>query len=211
MGNKRYTPIGLKNCILSVDAFAGTIQDRIGNALTLTDMKVVRHGDIWVPIWNSSTSKIDCGSDLIGLTELTILTWIKPFSWGELGEGRIMDNGKARFWINTTSSRLNFTSDSLNIITSAANSIVLGKWNLACVKRTSAGIANFYINGELSGTADQNSGNPIEGATNLIIGNNNDQVNTFNGLISDSRIIIRSLTAQEFSQVYTSEKHLYQG
>jgi hypothetical protein len=72
--------------------------------------------------------------------------------------------------------------------------------------RDAAGLANIYLNGVLSGTADQTSGTPVAGTTNVQIGNNSSLVNTFDGYIDDVRIYNRVLTVAEINRIYNLGK-----
>ena len=79
---------------------------------------------------------------------------------------------------------------------------------ISFVTVTSTGTVTFYTNGELNKAA-QEAGAMVAGTTNLIIGNNNAENSTFDGLINGVRIYDGILTAQEISQVYSSEKERY--
>jgi len=61
---------------------------------------------------------------------------------------------------------------------------------------------NFYVNGVLSGTPNQNSGTPEAGTTNLAIGNDTFANRSFDGTIDDVRIYNRVLSAQEVKRLY---------
>ena len=69
---------------------------------------------------------------------------------------------------------------------SELGSFNLDIWTHMVVIRTSTGLAYFYTNGVLSGTADQNSGTPMVGVGNVSIGNStpNDRIDVrWDGLI----------------------------
>ena len=206
------------NRILSVDGRDGIIGnkyegDTIGSlvpAVVNTSVVSVRDGSVYANYYNGSTSKLDCGNydDLTG--DKSFIAWIKPYSFGENGFGRIFENGKTNLSTGWTDDNLLFTSDgAVSLIESAVSSIVLGLWQLAIVTRTSAGIANIYINGILSGSANQDSGTPVAGTTNLFIGNRSANDRTFYGPQAQNRIENGILSSQEVMQVYTSEKGQY--
>ena len=67
----------------------------------------------------------------------------------------------------------------------SASVFQLNTWYHIVCTSTDIGIANFYIDGVLSGTANQNSGTPTAGTTNIIIGNRNAGDRTFDGRIAD--------------------------
>jgi hypothetical protein len=158
--------------------------------------------------FNKSTSKIDCGDIDLHTSDKTFIFWLKPNSFGESNGGRLIDNGKQIIYTRSTSSTFAiFTNSTLKL--AAANSVTFGKWIHLAVTMTNTGIINFYVNGVLSGTANQDAGVPVDGTSNLIIGNNNGQTTTFDGLINDARIVDGLLTPAEISQLYTSEKENY--
>jgi len=66
----------------------------------------------------------------------------------------------------------------------------------------------MYINGNLSGSANQNSGTPVAGS-NIILGNVSGQTQDFDGLISNVRVINGLLSTQEIEQIYSSERRIY--
>jgi len=180
-------------------------------AVVNTSVVSVRDGSIYANYYNGSTSKLDCGNydDLTG--DKSFIAWIKPYGWGEGGFGRIMQNGKMDLYKSTTNSKYSFKSNGSTIVSSANNSITLGVWQLIIVTRNSAGDeTNFYINGVLSGSADQDSGTPVAGSTNITIGTDNGSARTFYGLIGNTRIENGILSSAQAMQVYTSEVGYYE-
>jgi hypothetical protein len=133
---------------------------------------------------------IDCKTDSVNTNAVTISAWIYPTGWGGANQGRILDNGKTFLTVNNgDSGRLYFSSDGgNNIPVSATASVALDTWRHVTVTRTAAGVANFYVNGILSGTANQNSGTPVAGLRNVIIGGNTGDNVVFDGLIDEVRI-----------------------
>lgn len=180
-------------------------------AVTPIAVSVVRSGDVYAMDFNGSTSKIDCGS-YDGLTgNKTFIGWFKARSYGEGGYGRFIDNGKVMFSVYTSSNRIGFSSDGYSTTAlSAVNSVTFNnQYVFICATRTSTGITNIYINGVLSGTANQSSGTPATGTNNIILGNNNAGSYTFDGQISNVRIIDGILSTQEIAQLWQNEKSLY--
>ncbi len=151
---------------------------------------------------DGTNDKVITNSDYIGTSAVTIAAWIKP----SLIDGnlrRIVTNGKTDFSIDTSNNRLIFTSDATNA-RSAAESLAVNTWAHIVVTRTSGGTANIYVNGVLSGSANQNSGTPLGGTTNVIIGNTSSgTTNTgFAGILDDVRIYNKVLTAAEVAALY---------
>lgn len=139
-------------------------------------------------IFNGSTSKINLGCDFIGIKPIAISCWIYLDGWGEGNTGRIITNNKLSYYLGGGGLYLAFNSDGSSSIYSAINSLSLGQWFYVVVTRTSTGLATHYVNGIQSGNANQNSGTPEAGTTNVIIGNNNAQISTFDGRIADLTI-----------------------
>jgi len=147
----------------------------------------------------------DKPTDLTG--DITISAWIYPESAGENGGGRIIDNGK--FVAFTTGARTAFTGDDSTVIQSA-ESIVFDNWYHLLITRPSAGTnTNIYINGVLSGTANQDSGTPAGGTTNTFIGNRDAGDRTFDGQISGLKIWNRVLSTDEIGYLYNKERGAY--
>lgn len=147
--------------------------------------------------FDGADDKVNCASDFIGTQAVTICAWIYPQGWGEDDLGRVVDNAKTRFWLTTVDDTILFHSDGATNTTAAVNAIVLNTWTFVAVTRTTAGVANIYINGVLSGTANQDSGAPEVGIGNVFIGNASGATRTFNGLIDNLMIFSRVLSAVE--------------
>lgn len=171
-------------------------------------------GCIWTPegfLFDGVDDLITFESDFIGASACTIMGWIKPTGWGGFASGRIIDNDKLFFSIgNDTLRRLNFSS---NIGTATAvspnDSITLNQWQHVAVTRKTDGKVTFYVNGQLSGTPDQNSGTPTAGTTNVIVGNRLAGDRGFDGTIDDLLVFNRILTPQEIQAHYSMTKWSY--
>jgi len=205
------------NRILSVDGRDGIIGnkyegDTIGSlvpAVVNTSVVSVRDGSVYAMYCNGSTSKLDCGNydDLTG--DKSFIAWIKPYSLGESSVGRIFNNTKLDILIQATN-KVSISSELSTYVHSANSSVKLGLWQLIVITRNSAGDeTNIYINGVLSGSADQDSGTPVAGS-NIIIGNSTGQTQTFYGLIGNARIENGILSSAQAMQVYTSEVGYYE-
>ena len=154
--------------------------------------------------FDGADTKIDTGSDMIGTEAVTIVARIYPESLGEGAQGRIISNGKTIFRLANVD-RLKFSSDG-STLAEIPTSIQLNAWNHIVVTRNSAGDeTNFYINGVLSGSPNQNSGTPTAGTSNVIIGNRDARDRTFDGSISDVRIYNYVLTPTQIRQIYERE------
>ena len=183
-------------------------------AITNTSTSIVRSGRVWAMDFNGSTSKVDCGSYNDLTSDKTFIVWAYTRSRGEGLLGRIISNGngalsKVTLRVPTTGTGYQYTADFSNYAYSADGTLLFNKWTLIILTRTSTGVTNFYINGALSGTANQASGTPAAGPFNITIGNAPDQSYTFDGALSNVRVINGILTAQEIAQIYQSEKSKY--
>ena len=158
--------------------------------------------------FNGSTDKVNCNSEFIGTTALTICAWVSLSGWGGSGLGRIADNGKVVFFVSQSTDntgRLNFTSNGGSTTArSSGVTLVNAGWLHVIVTRDAAGVTNFYINNVITGTADQASGTPASGTTNVILGNNNAAARGANGLIDDVRFYDKVLSSDERALVYNS-------
>jgi hypothetical protein len=142
--------------------------------------------------FNGTTSIINCGSEFIGTSALTIAAWIFLNGWGEgtagSESGRILDNGKTLLWVQHNTGDLRFSRDGGTTPPQSANTISLSSWIHVAVTSTASGTTNFYVNGFLSGTANQAAGTPAAGTTNVCLGNRLATDRAFNGLLDDVRI-----------------------
>lgn len=152
-------------------------------------------------------AKVDCGTDWIGTGAATFSIWAKASRrWGG-SNLRLFDNGTTYMSLGAITSssavacKIVFISDGSADATGnpCSGSIPnITGWNNYTATRTAAGLVNFYINGVLSGTANQNTGTPGAATTNLIIGNNAAGTRGVLGnLLSNAMTFNRVLTAKE--------------
>ena len=135
--------------------------------------------------FDGANTKIDCGSDWIGTQAITISAWIYADSWGESNNGRIIDNGKTQVHLRSDYGIIIYRDGGVTGgAVPAMGSITLGNWYYVVITSTNLSICNWYINGVLSGTVNQNIGDPIAGTTNVIIGNDASQNRTHDGRIA---------------------------
>ena len=76
------------------------------------------------------------------------------------------------------------------------------------VVRKASGLLDVYLNGELA-QLDADSGTPVAGSTNIIIGNNNVDISTTDGQLPEVIILEGLLTPSEISNYYTATKAKY--
>jgi len=203
--------VDVRNGVLQneyVDQVIGSLVPEVVN----TSVGVVRDST-YAMFFDGADSKLDCGSydDLTG--DKSFIAWIKPYGLGEGGFGRIFNNSKLLMWIEAAGSFaiLKARSDGSTVVQSASGVISASHiWWLIILTRTASGVSNFYVNGILSGTADQAGGTPVAGTTNILIGNSNGNDRTFYGLIGNARIENGILSSAQAMQVYTSEVGYYE-
>ena len=150
---------------------------------------------------------VDTGSDWIGTKAITVTGWIKPSSLGETA-GRIIDNGKFSFSLFSSNNQFYITSDGgSSYPVSAVGSITFNQWNFVAGTRATDGTVNLYIGDvntppTLSNLADQASGTPVAGTTNVIIGNRTATDRTFDGSMYDLQIHEGVLTTTQITDIY---------
>ena len=150
-------------------------------------------------VFDGSTSIIDLGAPSM-LGALTIVTKFNATGWGEGGYGRILDNGNFELWI--ANSDVSIRSDGLTAA-KASGSIVLGEDVTVTITRDSTGAnTNIYINGALSGSANQDSGTPAIGSTSLSLGNRAAADRAFDGSIDFIKILDVEWNAKEVELDY---------
>ena len=163
--------------------------------------------------FNGTTSYVDVGADkptdLTG--DITISAWIYPTGWGERNTGRILGNGKYILRVTVAGDKIQIFNLGEKTVNSADNSVTLNTWHHVLTTRPSAGTnTNIYINGVLSGTANQDFGTPAAGTTNTFIGKDDAGAKTFDGYIAHVRIWNRILTTAERTAEYNRLKGTYQ-
>ncbi len=182
-----------------------------GYAVSMSTTTSVESGKVGQSLlFDGDNDVVRTGSDFIGTNPVTISLWMNVRSFGEGNIARLVSNHAATgffFRVFLTNNILQFSSNGgTSIAVSANNAVVLNKWIHAVVTRDASGVANIYVDGVLSGTADQNSGTPQVGSTNVVIGNDDVGTATFDGSIDDVRIYSRVLSASEVRQLYNGRR-----
>lgn len=156
--------------------------------------------------FNGVDSYINCGTPDTLIGDKTFAVWIKVRTLGESSTGRIIDGTKFIFSVYNNSVLV--TSNAFGSSVAPSFISYFGQWANIVVTRTASGITNFYVNGVLNGAANQNSGTP-EASSVLYIGENSGGTRAFDGKIASVKIYNGILSTQEITQMYTSEKNLY--
>lgn len=202
--------------ILNIDAKNGVIANKWNTTLTNTAVTPKRAGNIWAMEFNGSTSKLDCGSYNTLVGDKSFVAWIKAGRISSSSLEYIFNNGSLLLAIDNgtwyVSNGILISSDGSLSAPSAYSSNNAIKRMIpfqVVVTRTSAGVVNIYVNGVLTGTANQASGTPVAGSTNLTLGSSSASSNPLDGHMSAVRIIDGILTAQEISQLFSNERRNY--
>jgi hypothetical protein len=180
----------------------------ISPSLDISDeIKVVETGSNYSAEFDGNAGAVDTGIDIIDTKAITAMVWIKPYSTGGSGYGRILDNGK--FVCYLVDNRICTSSDNTTLVYFATNSIKWHKWQFIVITREIDGTVNFYIGDQenpptLSGASNQNSGTPATGTSNLIIGNDVADSRAFHGLIQKIPIIHGIIAEQIITQQWSS-------
>jgi hypothetical protein len=189
-------PVGEWKMDEKVSGDAKTINDTSGSGYSLTTvdganntgMDCAKPGKFGTACdFDGVDDRIETVSEIIGAGADSVCAWIYPRSFGTPGYSRILENGKLTLSINATNNRVTFSSDNNTVKYAANNSIVLNRWQHVCATRDAAGMANIYIDGKLSGTANESSGTPTAGTNNFSIGDRQAGSFAFNGLIDQVR------------------------
>jgi len=179
---------------------------RFGNDGVCTDVSLTTgiHGESnGAALFNGTTSGIDTGTDMIGIGPLTIDVWIYLTGWGESGSGRVINNRRLIFHVYEEYG-IKFTSDGSRGAYPAEGAIVFNTWYHTCITRDINGIANIYLNGVLSGAANQDSGIPVAGESNVFIGALSFLSRFFDGKIAKVRIYSYVMSAGQVAKLYES-------
>jgi len=146
-------------------------------------------------------------------TGFTLSAWINADGLGETS-GVIISKSAGtgggagfQFRLGTGGDNLAFRIDEGNIPLSASNSISYGTLYHTIVVVNASAEVSFYINGELSGDANQSSGkslSDIDGIREVTIGNLHSTATsrTFDGKIDNLQIYNRALSADEIKALY---------
>jgi len=154
-------------------------------------------------LFDGADTKIDTGADMIGVGACSVSAWIHPDDLGNNTSPKIIDNGKFSFIWFHTNQNLKAKSDGSTQIASPINSVLLNKWSHVVFTRDATGASsNLYVNGVLSGTANRDTGTPVAGDYNVLIGNDSIQMLSFDGKILDTRIYNKVLSLSEVQSIY---------
>jgi hypothetical protein len=174
IGANHLTSVGNTPSGQGVDYYGGAVSkwyDLSGNNRTFTQTTIASRllysgatiGNKYSIVGDNGTKCLSYASDFIGTGDVTLFAVIKPRGWGGGGYGRIFDTGQQRMYVGPTGFIQLDSNAADSGCKSSNSSIALDTASVVSATRTSAGAVNFYINGVLSGTANQNSNSPQSG------------------------------------------------
>jgi alpha-galactosidase len=162
---------------------------------------------------DGTSAYVDLGAsatlDLSGDNQATIAAWVKPAVTKShnsiITKGEWKDCYSLLIKGDTSPANLLWTGNDTPVFSGAA--VPLGAWTHVAVTINS-NLATFYINGQVSGAANQDRGGPIDNTTNHVcIGREQYSGSLptgrwfFNGLIDDVRIYRQALTQPEIQSI----------
>jgi hypothetical protein len=180
----------------------GGLLDETGNSTTATVTNNIqwlnsRYGRCLK--YDGDSGRLDVGTSGFGAGNISFIAIVNLESRGESNVGRLFFNGKLDVRTSTIGG-FNVARDGSTFVDSG-NVIDYGTdfYHLAFTS-TSAGVTNLYINGILSGAADQDAGTPATATTNDFIGNNNTGSRTIDGRILEIQGYDTILTTEQIAQ-----------
>ena len=136
-----------------------------------------------------------CPTEVIGAGARSVSAWVYVRTYGGAGYGRIVDNGKAAFYVGGPSTQLRTMCDGATEARSEGASMRADGWHHVCTTWDADGNVHFYVDGIESVGTVTNGGTPAAGTTTLCLGNRSaDYGRAFDGLIADVRIYSAELT-----------------
>ncbi len=149
-----------------------------------------------IDLIGTSDAHYNMVNDVISTGAITLSTWIKPRTIGASSFGTILSNNKYLCYFNNARTLACSNDSGVTVAVTASNVVPLNQWTHFVAVRNSSGQFTFYLNGEISGTANQAGGTTAAGS-DLEVGHNWAGTNAWDGLLDDFRIYNRALTVEE--------------
>jgi hypothetical protein len=173
------------------------------NMSTTTSPRMGRSGQALD--FDSVDDRVALSSELVGTGPVTVSAWVHPRTSGGSDAGIIVSNRRFKVTVDSTPFRF-FASNGTGNTGSGVVSSLFSSWTHIVVTRDAGGLINFYVNGALSGTPDQDGGTPLAGVSPLNIGNSALNESPFDGLIDEVRLYNRILSVSEIRQLYNRDR-----
>jgi len=137
---------------------------------------------------------------------VTVLAWIKPYSWGEGNWGRIVHkHGEIEFFVSGPGEKLNawiYTTDGAFSHGSYKNSIKLNEWQHVAFRYDGSNMM-FFINGKVASSVKAASGVLRDTTNPVYVGaRKNLDDRWFDGIIDEVKIYNRPLSEEEIRREY---------
>lgn len=159
----------------------------------------IASGIRWHPVvrFGGGAQYLTNAADLIGVGDVTLLFVAQINGPGGGNAGRIIDNGSFRVACSS-GGVLTVTSDGLMAAPASSGAIPFGTPSVVAItrRRGTNGVCSIYVNGVISGTANQSSHTPAAGAATYL-GNNAAGDRGLNGLLGDVWLFNRILSIGE--------------
>ncbi len=207
-GLSAYWPFDAKYIVYGSSGNLGTSTDASGNGNSAAiknenRLQSVTLGKLGQALKFNGSAYTQGPSGIIGSGATSVCAWInQAVSVGSVNA--IVANTKFIFYTSNSNNTIGLTSDGSTNAVAANNTVINGVWEYVCGTRDASGTTNLYVNGTLSGSANQSSGSPSTSTFNTnVAAKGNGIANFYNGSIDDVRIYNRVLTATEISQLYS--------
>lgn len=186
--------------IFDWDARTGSFRDQVSGTLgTNTNVDYAETVKGLSGRFSGSNTGIAFGTVVDFTGDKTFEAWVNPSTL--VDDDNIFYGSDVRLYLRAGTLTYRMVSNGSTAVNSANSSVVFNKWSHIIVTRTSTGVTNFYVNGVLSGDADQVGGTPIAGG-NLYIGNNYNNARDYYGDIGTVKIYNSILTTSQINNLY---------
>lgn len=211
--NQRFTNLNISAPLYHFETIRGTIEEKNGIGFINTDVDVVRTGEIYSGRYNGTTSNLETEA-LLPRENFTISVWSKVNM--DIGTAYIIDIKTTRCYIsfsNTGIHRSQLYDGSTILLTSSSVDLLSDTWyhSILTFDYTNKGLY-WYLNGVLF-DSDVDSGFTQIPATDneIFIGCLSNKLVFTQGDIAGVKVWDQYVTAEQASQIYTSEKRKYNG
>lgn len=201
--------------LLDLDTRQGVLDVKTGVntgiVLTPYDISFKKIGSNYSLSANGDTTAINCGTDFIGTKDVTVMGWFNIKSAGESNDGSIVNNGILT--LRTGFNRFRLYSVPGTYAETSPFFPIYNRLLFLALTRTNLGIVNFYIGQKdisptLNYTANQNSGTPVNGTSNMFIYNSSVFSRGADGLNPKLTLLEGIATLEEITNYWSSTKNM---
>jgi len=200
--------------IFDFNSTNGAMETNTSSELTPTNVDIVKNGIKYSARFKQTTSRINCGVDVIGTKSITACGWIYLYSYGGNAQSRILDNGPFILAVYQTTNRFILILSRNGALTwvSTDGSFPINKWRFFAVTSSSSGLTSGFV-GDLrlpptqTGGLNTNAGTPLPATTNLFIGNNSSLSRWFDGIIQTVQVYEGFLDLKDITQIWSKTRN----